>query len=89
MKITILGPGCARCHETHDLVLEVLAENAIEADVEFVTDRGEIDRAGITATPAVIVDERLMVLGRVPRRGEVEGWLVPGKEIDRWWTRKR
>jgi small redox-active disulfide protein 2 len=89
MEIKVLGPGCARCHETYDLVMRVLAENTIEADVEFVTDPEEIAEAGIEATPAVVVGEKLVVSGRIPQKSEIEGWLVPGKEPDRWWAKKR
>lgn len=89
MEIKVLGPGCTRCHETYDLVMSVLAEGMIEADVEYITDPEKIAEAGIKATPAVIVDGKLVSSGRIPQKKEIEGWLVPSKDADWWWTRKR
>lgn len=39
LEIKVLGPGCPRCHQTEEIVKEVLAETEVEANVEKVTDR--------------------------------------------------
>ncbi len=38
MKIKVLGPGCARCHQTEELVREAVAEAGVDAEIEKVTD---------------------------------------------------
>lgn len=76
MNIKVLGPGCARCHETEELVRAVVAEMGCAAEVEKVTDFREMLRLGVMATPAVLVDGRVMCSGRVPARGEVRDWLA-------------
>lgn len=76
MDIKVLGPGCARCHETEELVRAVVAEIGCEAEVEKVTDFREMLRLGVMDTPAVLVDGRAMCSGRVPTREEVRDWLA-------------
>ncbi len=75
MNIKVLGPGCKKCHETERLVKEVIAETGSEAVVEYVTDIAEIAKLGIFSTPAVVVDGRVKLTGKVPTRSEVKSWL--------------
>ncbi len=75
MEIKIYGPGCARCHEVHELVLKVLNEKAIPADVEYITDLDEMIKAGFISTPVLVMDGEVLARGRVPRKNEVERWL--------------
>jgi len=75
-KITVYGPGCARCNQTEELVRKVVAETNAQAEVVKVTDLREMAMAGILSTPAVAVDGVIKVTGRVPSVAEVKGWLA-------------
>jgi small redox-active disulfide protein 2 len=75
MEIKIYGPGCARCHEVHELVLKVLKEHGIEADVEYITDMDRMIQAGFMSTPVLVIDGKLLAQGRVPRKKELVRWL--------------
>ena len=75
MNIKVLGPGCKKCHETEKLVKEVIAETGSDAVVEYVTDIAEIAKLGIFSTPAVVVDDRVKLTGKVPTKSEVKNWL--------------
>ncbi len=75
MKITVYGPGCYRCQETERVVLNVLAELDIAADVEKVSDWKAGVLAGVLATPAVAIDGQIMLSGRIPTPADVKGWL--------------
>jgi small redox-active disulfide protein 2 len=75
MKIKILGPGCPKCEQTARLVQEVVAENAVAAEVEKVKDFQEIAAHGVMVTPAVVVDGEVKVAGKVPSKQEVLAWL--------------
>lgn len=75
MEIKVLGPGCPKCKQVEQLVREVAAAAKVEASVEKVTDFQEIMRYGVLSTPAVVVDGRVMVAGRVPSRADVLSWL--------------
>jgi small redox-active disulfide protein 2 len=75
MKIEILGPGCARCRATEDVVRRALAELKLEAEVEHITDPVEFARRQVLLTPGVVIDGRVQSSGRVPGVDEVKGWL--------------
>ena len=73
--IRILGPGCVGCDKLEQLVLEVLAEQGIAADIYHVTDRDEIWRYGVTRTPALLIGDEVLSAGTIPTRAQVQAWL--------------
>ncbi len=75
MKIKVLGPGCARCHQTEDLVREVVAEAGVDAEIEKVTDVMKIASYGVLGTPAVIIDEQVKSVGKIPKKEEILKWI--------------
>lgn len=76
MKITVYGPGCAKCKQTEALVRRVVTEAGVAADVEKVSDVKEMIMAGIMSTPAVSVDGVVKVSGRVPKAEEIKQWIT-------------
>lgn len=75
MDIKILGPGCPRCKQTASVVMDALAEIGVAANVEKITDPGEIASYGVFGTPAVIINGEVKSVGKVPTKEEVKGWL--------------
>lgn len=75
MEIKVLGPGCAKCRKTEELVKEVVNDAGIEADVHKVTDLLEIAGYGVFATPAVVVDGVVKCSGKVPNKNDILKWL--------------
>lgn len=69
--IKILGTGCPKCKTTISLVKDVIAEYGIDAEVIKVDDIMEIMQYNILSTPAVVVDEKIVVKGRVPSKSEL------------------
>jgi small redox-active disulfide protein 2 len=65
-EIRVLGPGCDRCQKLYENTTEAVAEIGLDAHVEKVDDITEIARRGILSTPALVVDDELVVAGRVP-----------------------
>ncbi len=74
-KITVYGPGCMKCHQTEDLVRQVVAQTGADATVEKITDFQAIAAAGVLTTPAVAVDGVVKLKGRVPTADEVRQLL--------------
>ncbi len=64
-QIRVLGPGCARCQELYENTTEAVIEMGLDAHIEKVDDVAEIVRRGIMATPALVVDEELVLAGHV------------------------
>ena len=75
MEIKVLGPGCARCKQTEKIVMDVVAEAGVAANVEKVTDMMEIAGYGVMGTPAVVVDGEVKSVGKVPTKEDVKSWL--------------
>ena len=71
MNIKILGPGCVRCQRLEIMVRETVKELGISAIVEDVKDIRKIREYPILATPGLVIDERVMLYGRVPSKAEV------------------
>ena len=75
VKIRILGAGCPRCEELKKRTLNVLAELNVAADVEKVTDIRDIAAFGVMATPALVIDGKVVSTGRIPRPEEIKAWV--------------
>lgn len=75
MLIKILGSGCANCVNLEKNTRAALAALGLEAEVTKVTDYGDIAAYGIMRTPGLVVDEQVLVSGRVPKSSEIEELL--------------
>jgi len=75
MEIKVLGPGCAKCKKTEQLVQEVIKETGVDATVEKVSDMMQIASYGVFGTPSVIVDGEVKCTGKVPKKEDIKKWL--------------
>ncbi len=75
MVIKVLGPGCANCKKLEAHVREAVKELGIEAKIEKVDDFKEIMVYGVMKLPALVVDEQVKVMGRVPSPEEIKKYL--------------
>ena len=80
-RIKVLIGGCAHCAKLRDNVLLAAKELEIpESQIEVVTDLARIARMGIMATPALIVDGRLVSIGKVLDAEAVKKLIAPAEE---------
>lgn len=75
MEIKVLGSGCAKCKTLEKLTREAVAEAGIDATVSKVEDMYEIMRLGVMVTPALVVDGKVLVKGKVPSVSEIKDLL--------------
>jgi small redox-active disulfide protein 2 len=75
MKIQVAGPGCPRCHETEKNVREACSQLNLTADISHVYDMKEFAKLGVLFTPAVIVDGKIVVSGKLPTVEELKKYL--------------
>lgn len=75
MEIKICGPGCAKCDEAYELATQVMKKHGQDAKLIKVTDFQEIAQLGIFSTPAVVVDNEVKCVGRVPSEQELSAWM--------------
>ena len=76
MRITVYGPGCARCKQTEEIVRQAVEQSGMEAEVVKVSDLASMAKAGVMATPAVEINGKLVMRGRVPAVNEVVTLIV-------------
>ncbi len=80
MNIKILGTGCARCHELGKVVREVVAELKLDATIEEIKDLTKIVEYPILATPGLVINEKVVSSGQVPRKKDVEKLILDAVE---------
>ncbi len=76
MRIKILGPGCARCHQVEQTTKEVVKELGIEATIEEIKDIKKIMEYPILTTPGLVLNDELVCAGRVPTKAEVASFIT-------------
>ena len=75
MNIKILGSGCPKCKQLEANAKKAVDELKIKADIEKVTDVGEIVEYGVMSTPAIVIDGEVKASGRIPASEEIKKWL--------------
>jgi small redox-active disulfide protein 2 len=77
VNIKILGPGCANCVNLEKAAKQAASELGIDATFEKVTDYADIYSYGIMSTPGLVVDDVVVLAGRVPTARQVKELLAP------------
>lgn len=75
MVIKVLGSGCAKCKQLEANAQQAVKELGLEATIEKVQDIEGIMGYGVMRTPALVVDEQVKVMGRVPSPDEIKKFL--------------
>lgn len=73
--IKILGTGCSNCKRLEGNTKKAVEELGLDATIQKVTDIKDIMKYGIMKTPALVVDEKVEVFGRVPAAEEIKKYL--------------
>ena len=76
IEIKILGTGCKKCEKTVEVVNTAVIELGLDASVSKVTDIGEIISFGVMLTPAVVVNGKIKISGRIPTIDELKKWIA-------------
>ena len=76
MEIKILGTGCPNCKTLEKIVRKVISENNIDAKITMVQDIMAIMSYQVMTTPALVINEKVVVKGRVPKRDEILNLLT-------------
>jgi len=76
MKIKILGPGCPKCKTLEKMTKEVVEKEGFDADIAKVEDIMAIMNYGVMSTPALVVNEKVEIKGRVPSYEEIKQVLT-------------
>ena len=75
MAVQVLGPGCAKCKTTFQVIEKVIKENNLDVKLTKVDDIMEMMSYNIMTTPAVVVDDEVKMKGQVPSESDVKRLL--------------
>ena len=66
MNIKVLGTGCAKCKTLEKITRDAVAETGITAEIEKVEDIVKIMGYGVMNTPALVINQKVVLSGRIP-----------------------
>jgi len=72
IDIEILGTGCPKCRTLEKMTREVVEKSAIEATITKVENIVDIMRYNIMVTPALVVNGKVVLKGRIPSMDELK-----------------
>ena len=73
--IKILGTGCPNCKRAEAVIKTVVAELNADVTIEKVEDIQDIMTYDVMSTPAIVIDEKVVIKGRVPSFDEIKNLL--------------
>jgi len=71
-----LGTGCSKCKTLEELTRKVIKDNGIDANVTKVEDILEIMKYNIMTTPALVINGKVVLKGRIPSADEIKQLLT-------------
>ena len=73
--IKVLGAGCKSCHEQYENAKAAVQALGLNVEVEYITDMEKVMEYGVMSMPAIVVNEKVVSMGRVLKAAEVEKLL--------------
>ena len=73
--IKVLGAGCKSCHEQYENAMAAVKALGLNIEVEYITDMEKVMGYGVMSMPAIVVNEKVVSMGRVLKAADVEKLL--------------
>ncbi|MDR6707496.1 MULTISPECIES: thioredoxin family protein [unclassified Novosphingobium] len=73
--VKVLGPGCKRCQTVEAMVKAAAESLGVPVALEKVTDYADIARFGVLSTPGIVIDNKVVHAGGIPREEDLRRWL--------------
>jgi small redox-active disulfide protein 2 len=75
MKVKILGAGCSKCKALEQKIRKLDETHQLHLEIEKVGDIKEIMQYGIMMTPGLVINDKLVSVGSVPKDAQLLQWL--------------
>ena len=75
MEIKVLGTGCAKCKSLEKVTKKAVEELNLDATVEKVEDIQKIMEYAVMRTPALVINEKVVLSGQLPKVSELKDLL--------------
>lgn len=73
--VKVLGAGCKSCHELYENAKQAVESMGLSAEVEYITDMQKVMEYGVMSMPAIVVNEKVVSMGKVLKAADVEKLL--------------
>ena len=73
--IKVLGAGCKSCHEQYENAKAAVKALGLSVEVEYITDMEKVMEYGVMSMPAIVVNEKVVSMGKVLKAADVEKLL--------------
>jgi len=70
-SIKVLGAGCKSCHEQYENAKKAVADLGLSVEVEYITEMEKVTAYGVMSMPALVVNEKVVSMGKVLKPAEV------------------
>lgn len=75
MEIKILGTGCSNCKKLEANAREAVNKLQVEAKITKVEDIKDIMKYGVMRTPAIVINEKVKMFGKVSSVDEIVKYI--------------
>ncbi|MGN0545881.1 MAG: thioredoxin family protein [Acutalibacteraceae bacterium] len=73
--VKVLGAGCKTCHEQYENAKEAVESMGLSVEVEYITDMKKVMEYGVMSMPALVVNEKVVSMGKLLKPAEVKKLL--------------
>ena len=74
-SIKVLGAGCKSCHEQYENARAAVKALGLPVEVEYITDMEKVMGYGVMSMPAIVVNEKVVSMGKVLKAADVKKLL--------------
>lgn len=72
LNVKILGSGCTNCNKLEAEAIKALGEMKVDHNLEHITDFAQIASYGVMKTPALVVNNKVLISGYVAKKDEIK-----------------
>lgn len=69
--VKVLGAGCKSCHEQYENAKQAVKDMGLSVEVEYITDMQKVMEYGVMSMPALVVNEKVVSMGKVLKSDDV------------------
>ena len=73
--VKVLGAGCKSCHEQYENAKAAVSAMGLSVEVEYITDMEKVMQYGAMSMPALVVNDKVVSMGKVLKAADVEKLL--------------
>lgn len=76
MIIKVLGAGCSSCKKLESNLRKAIEGLTIDITIEKVTDFKDIAKYGVMQTPALVIDDKVEIIGKISSPEEIKNIII-------------